>query len=116
VATPAFETPGHPAARRARTARPGRTVGCAMSDMRGRAPRASLDNARSVRSPGGADMGANDDFKRLAKEMAEKARAQREKAEKAAQARQKSGDDAQRESSEDEQRRSNEARQKSDKK
>ena len=29
-------------------------------------------------------MGANDDFKRLAKEMAEKARAQREKAAKAA--------------------------------
>ena len=31
-------------------------------------------------------MGGNEDFKRLAKEMAEKARAQREKAEKAAQA------------------------------
>lgn len=38
-------------------------------------------------------MGANEDFKRLAKEMAEKARAQREKAAKAAQARESTEDD-----------------------
>ncbi len=39
-------------------------------------------------------MGANEDFKRLAKEMAEKAKAQREKAAKDAQARENTGRDA----------------------
>lgn len=42
-------------------------------------------------------MGANEDFKRLAKEMAEKARAQREKAAKAAQAPESTDNDARRE-------------------
>ncbi len=37
-------------------------------------------------------MGANEDFKRLAKEMAEKARAQREKAERTAQTKRTEGD------------------------
>lgn len=40
-------------------------------------------------------MGANQDFKRLAKEMAEKARAQREKAAKAARTRENGEDDTQ---------------------
>ncbi|MEU1624736.1 VC0807 family protein [Streptomyces sp. NPDC020096] len=45
-------------------------------DMHTRVPRASLGSTQ--RSTGGADMGVTDDFKRKAKEMAEKARAQRE--------------------------------------
>jgi hypothetical protein len=65
-------------------------------------------------------MGGNDDFKRLAKEMAEKARAQREKAEKAAQARQRSEGEAHREGSGEQQAsqptQQDDAREKSDKK